>query len=1285
MAITKRKLIYPIFGTLVILGLMVIGVCYVQLKDIDALRDRVVEEIRAETQRDVQIGSAQLDFSEGIGVQLGELTLKGSSPQQSDFTCKKVLVLLHWLPLLKGKADIQKIIFEGLMVQVTRDGQGAFNFGELSANFGDLPAAETDSFSTSLAGLVRAALMHSVSVRKSDLWFVDHMISPGSKPLITRIENLSLSLNKQPMQSSLRVHLNGDVPFTKLASGKVKLDGKLQVPQDWSDISKIRVEAALQIRDVGTQPFQRYLAKVFQQHPGEHLVSLETQLAGTMDGNIRLTGSLRHEKQIPGPQPTLSSLSSNAHGILDYNFVFNQDSLEFKQLDYRSEDFLLMIKGTYSHFLSDKAWLKVTLKSAPFPVQQSAGYLPLKVFNKEIHTRLHGFIEKGEVEIHSLNIEGPQSIFEGRSNLEIEAYDSGSIVLHHVNLGPDAFPLKGVTGDIHFKDGVVNIRAQSARYEHVAIKNLEGTVTHPFTEPWVTGTLNADGALAPLALLIEQKWTLPRRLSFLNDLKRIKGTGHGQLLVQGPLHDMEKLKWSGNIALERAEFVKQGWGDPIHDITGNIHFRSAAGSAVGKARAEKVWTLEFKNFKGEFKNHYFTDIEAEAFMKNGVPVKKVKGKILLGALKAEQIISATLDERIKPFLKHVLLESGEVHFNIQNTGPGPRKKKAQNRGSLEIKKLFVKHSKGYRPLKNLSATVLFDDHNIDLKKAKAWYGDSPLELNGQFKNYSGDNSDLVLTARSKDFLRQDFSGIPFLETLEYQGPAKVDLKFHSTDRFVKLEKKVDLTRVSYRYKNFLIKPENVSNSIEVAATLDSKGKVDFEKMIFELEGSQVEGKGFIKSLDDPEFSVQLGSEHFKTWPASQYIRPLQGSLGGHARFHLSAEGNFKKLEEAVLQGIVHLKEIEYKPDYFLVPIKFNADMKFKNKHFQIRNGKLEAKGSKIFLQGDYQGGEAPQVKLTLVGPSLDLNQMVSEEGKPSKGFLSWLGETRVFSKGSGEIKIKLNRFSHEFWALPEIAGEFTFKDRILRTHNLTLGQPSVDQLMIRGKLSLADIRNPSFETNLVSRRVPINNLFAMFGGMFRASLTGQVVWLKAHLQGQGGDLKQITQSLKGRIAFDLKKGRINTGRLLNGTVELFGIPIDPATTAARARQHNKGYLQIFGDFAIVNGVARTENFLYEEKGQRMSLVGDFDLNASRMETVVGVAPFRRVGRVIEKIPILGHIVTGGKEGSLITTYYKVDGPFSDPKVEAVPFKSVGGKVLSTLEAIITAPSDLFTEKEPANP
>jgi hypothetical protein len=855
-----------------------------------------------------------------------------------------------------------------------------------------------------------------------------------------------------------------------------------------------------------------------------------------------------------------------------------------------------------------------------------------------------------------------------------------------VDLGADALPLERVTGSIQLKDGVMNVKVQEAHYEHIVIKNLMGSVTNPLTNPWVAGSLEADGALAPLALLVEKRWTLPHQMKFLKDLKRIKGIAHGKLVVQGPLHKMEKLKWSGNVSLERAGFIVKGLTAPVDDITGNIFFTRMSRlntHSVKKQKAEPIWTLRFKGFSGKYGSHYFSDINAESFVEKGIPVKKIRGKMQLRALKAEQVIAMPLEDRIQSILKHILLESGEIDFEFQNTGPGPGKKQSANKGSLKIKKLYLNYSKGFRPLKNWSATVLFDDHNIDLDKVEGWYGDSPLKLKGRFKNYSEADPELTLTARSTDFLRQDFSGIPFLETLEYQGPAKVDLKLHYTDQLIKLKKKVDLTRTSYRYKNFLIKPENVSNSIGISATLNPEGKVDVREVVFELEGSQVNGKGFLKSLDDPQFSIQLNSDHFRTWPASQYIRPLQGSLGGDAAFNISAQGHFDSLEEAVLQGSVRLKEIEYKPDQFLVPIKFNADMKFKNKNFQIENGKLEAKGSKVFFGGSYRGGEAPHVKLKLVGPGLDLNQLVSEDGKPSKGFLGWLGDTRVFSKGSGEIEIKLNQFVRNLWTLPEVSGKFTFKDRVLQTRDLTLGQAKIDKVMVMGKLSLADVESPSFETILISRGVPADKLFGMFGGMFEGSLTGDTVWLKARLQGQGGDLKEITKSLKGRLSFDLKDGKINTGKLLNGAVELFGISIDPKTVDKRTREPSTDYMQIFGDFSILEGVAHTENFLYEEEGKRLSLVGDFDLNTSRMGTVVGYAPFRTMDRIIKRIPLLGPIITGGKEGSLITTYYKVEGPFDDPKVESVPFKSISEKILGTLEGVIIAPSELFSSQEPS--
>ncbi len=47
MAVTKRKLIYPMVALLIFMCLLVIAVFYIQLKDLDALRDMVAQEIQA--------------------------------------------------------------------------------------------------------------------------------------------------------------------------------------------------------------------------------------------------------------------------------------------------------------------------------------------------------------------------------------------------------------------------------------------------------------------------------------------------------------------------------------------------------------------------------------------------------------------------------------------------------------------------------------------------------------------------------------------------------------------------------------------------------------------------------------------------------------------------------------------------------------------------------------------------------------------------------------------------------------------------------------------------------------------------------------------------------------------------------------------------------------------------------------------------------------------------------------------------------------------------------------
>jgi hypothetical protein len=56
---------------------------------------------------------------------------------------------------------------------------------------------------------------------------------------------------------------------------------------------------------------------------------------------------------------------------------------------------------------------------------------------------------------------------------------------------------------------------------------------------------------------------------------------------------------------------------------------------------------------------------------------------------------------------------------------------------------------------------------------------------------------------------------------------------------------------------------------------------------------------------------------------------------------------------------------------------------------------------------------------------------------------------------------------------------------------------------------------------------------------------------------------------------------------------------------------------------------------------------------------------------------VGKIITGGDEKSLLKTYYTVKGDFNDPEISAIPFTSLGKKVVGIFQGILQTPQDIL--------
>ena len=117
-----------------------------------------------------------------------------------------------------------------------------------------------------------------------------------------------------------------------------------------------------------------------------------------------------------------------------------------------------------------------------------------------------------------------------------------------------------------------------------------------------------------------------------------------------------------------------------------------------------------------------------------------------------------------------------------------------------------------------------------------------------------------------------------------------------------------------------------------------------------------------------------------------------------------------------------------------------------------------------------------------------------------------------------------------------------------------------------------------------------------------------------------------------------------------------------------------------GDFKIVKGVVHTSNLEMKSPQLTMNVKGKANLVEDTVLAQVKAMPLQMLDKTLKAIPLLGQILTGGKKGGLIETYFKVEGKLSQPDVTMQAHKSLLEKPGSILNELINIPGNLSSGK-----
>ncbi|MBT6346080.1 MAG: hypothetical protein HOJ49_04995 [Nitrospina sp.] len=414
------------------------------------------------------------------------------------------------------------------------------------------------------------------------------------------------------------------------------------------------------------------------------------------------------------------------------------------------------------------------------------------------------------------------------------------------------------------------------------------------------------------------------------------------------------------------------------------------------------------------------------------------------------------------------------------------------------------------------------------------------------------------------------------------------------------------------------------------------------------------------------------SENFLLYPSRQFFQFLEVDIDGATDFKFSGSGNLNHLEDALFEGKMKLQDMKIRSQKFQSPLTVDANLIFKEDRLDMRSGHIKSDKSGVDFSGVYKIGDAPNLNLHLAAGNLNIDDFMPEPQGEGTSFIERLKQSDFFSKGEGEVSFDLDTLNYKLLNMDQVSGRILLSNKEVELRGLSFGSNA--SIKSGGKMSIDAQDIAHFDGNVQAQDMETKNLFGFFGDIFADSLSGNVKMIDARLNGSGKKWADILASLAGKLSLDIQSGSINQEKLKRGIQRVFNAPPESIDLEKDVLAPFK---QISGDFVAQDGVFETQNFVVETESRRTSIVGTFDLAKSQVDTVVGVAPLAGLDRFLTKIPVVGAIITGGDEKSILKSYYTVKGDLNDPDITLTPFTSLGKRVIGIFQGILLAPQEIL--------
>jgi hypothetical protein len=488
------------------------------------------------------------------------------------------------------------------------------------------------------------------------------------------------------------------------------------------------------------------------------------------------------------------------------------------------------------------------------------------------------------------------------------------------------------------------------------------------------------------------------------------------------------------------------------------------------------------------------------------------------------------------------------------------------------------------------------------------------------------------------------------------------------------EGRMDLEDLALKSETLSIYPLSGDNSISFRSEINPQG-IDVEEVVCRLNDSAIELSGRYSLQKDGSCRFNIKSDGLSMEDmgihAGEDGIPVTGDLKGDLDIAWSA----RDVRDISMSGLLEGKGLSFVLSMLSPPISdCSFRLSFSGKQALIESSHMNLGQSPVSVTGSLEKWDVPLGDIKIEADSLNLSSLLSTEHR--YGLHDKTRQDNGFPHNTDiDIDLDIRRGVWIKLPLERITAEMNLRQGGLYIRDSRIDLENGD-LTVNGHIKSGEDPHLLFSGDIRLTDQPIDELLEGLGfdnGNLKGSLTTE-----AQLTVTGKSKQDLIPNLCGQAKVTINQGLFEKSRVFIKVLDFLSLQKIYKKRPAELEGEGFYFEEINADLTIDQGILESENFKMKSPVFNAVAYGNLDIPQGLFDFVLGVQPHVTIDNLVNKIPVLGYIITGDK-GSVLLYPFKVNGAFSDPTVKFVPLERLGGGVAGVTKRLLLSPLKILQD------